>query len=96
MRESLYLKDDDYPALLPLRQLHDADPHEDRPRADRRAQRLSPLYVSIHSTDPDLRSRILHNKKGHDEYVWLERLLNAGIQVHGQVVAAPASTPGRN
>jgi NifB/MoaA-like Fe-S oxidoreductase len=47
------------------------------------------LYVSIHTTDPDLRARILHNKKGATSLVWLQRLLAAGIEVHGQVVCCP-------
>src|SRR5439155_26216363 len=63
LRDTLYLKDDDYRLsflygnFTTLTRMKQAD-------FDRVVeQRLSPLYVSIHATDPELRARILHNKK---------------------------------
>src|SRR5213592_2502108 len=58
-------------------------------------QRLSPQYVSIHATDLAVRSYLL----GVDEHradiaPRLKRLLDAGIEVHGQVVLCPGINDG--
>jgi NifB/MoaA-like Fe-S oxidoreductase len=55
---------------------------------------LSPLYVSIHSTDPELRARLLRNRRGATSLRWLGALLEAGIEVHGQVVVCPGINDG--
>ena len=57
-------------------------------------QRLSPLYVSIHATDPDVRSRMLRNRRGAISLRWLRCLLDHGIEVHGQVVVCPGLNDG--
>ena len=57
-------------------------------------ERLSPLYVSIHSTDPDVRAAILQNRRGAVSLRWLRLLLDAGIEVHGQVVVCPGVNDG--
>lgn len=55
---------------------------------------LSPLYVSIHSTDPALRNRLLRNRRGGPSLRWLRALLDHGIEVHGQVVVCPGINDG--
>ena len=89
MRKSLYLKDDDYrlsflygnfTTLTRFTELDLARVVEDR---------LGPLYVSIHATDPDLRANMLRNRRGATSLRWLEALLDHGITVHGQVVLCP-------
>src|ERR1700691_2624928 len=50
---------------------------------------LSPLYVSIHTTDPELRAEMLRNPRGATSLRWLRELLRAGVEVHGQVVVCP-------
>ncbi len=57
-------------------------------------QRLSPLYVSIHATDPDVRSRMLRNRRGAISLRWLRCLLDHGIEVHGQIVVCPGVNDG--
>jgi NifB/MoaA-like Fe-S oxidoreductase len=57
-------------------------------------ERLSPLYVSIHATDPDVRTRLLRNRRGATSLRWLELILDAGIEVHGQVVVCPGINDG--
>src|SRR5262249_59255383 len=57
-------------------------------------ERLGPLYVSIHATDPDVRTRLLRNRRGATSLRWLELLLDAGIEVHGQVVVCPGINDG--
>ena len=58
-------------------------------------QRLSPLYVSVHSTDPGLRARLLGRKKAEDLDRKLNRLIAGGIQVHAQVVLLPGINDGK-
>lgn len=53
-------------------------------------QRLSPQYVSVHATDLDVRAYLLGvDKKRADISTQMSRLLDAGIQVHAQVVLCP-------
>ncbi len=89
MRQSLYLKDDDYrlsflygnfTTLTRFTELDLARVVEDR---------LGPLYVSIHATDPDIRADMLRNRRGATSLRWLEALLEGDITVHGQVVLCP-------
>ncbi len=57
-------------------------------------ERLSPLFVSIHATDPDIRARLLRNRRGSISLRWLRALLDGGIEVHGQVVVCPGTNDG--
>ena len=57
-------------------------------------ERLSPLYVSIHATDPDVRTRMLRNRRGATSLRWLRLLLDHGVEVHGQVVVCPGVNDG--
>jgi putative radical SAM enzyme (TIGR03279 family) len=94
MRRSLYLKDDDYRLsflygnFTTLTRFTEADLERVV------TERLSPLYVSIHATDPDVRTRLLRNRRGATSLRWLELLLDAGIEVHGQVVVCPGINDG--
>jgi putative radical SAM enzyme (TIGR03279 family) len=94
MRKSLYLKDDDYRLsflygnFTTLTRFTEADFERVV------TEQLGPLYVSIHATDPDLRARLLRNRRGATSLRWLELLLDAGIEVHGQVVVCPGVNDG--
>jgi NifB/MoaA-like Fe-S oxidoreductase len=55
---------------------------------------LSPLWVSIHATDPEVRARMLRNPRGATSLRWLAALLDAGIEVHGQIVVCPGVNDG--
>jgi putative radical SAM enzyme (TIGR03279 family) len=89
MRRSLYLKDDDYRLsflygnFTTLTRFTEADLER---VID---ERLSPLYVSIHATDPEVRSRMLRNRRGAMSLRWLRCLLDNKIAVHGQIVVCP-------
>jgi putative radical SAM enzyme (TIGR03279 family) len=90
MRKSLYVKDDDYRLsflhgnYITLTDLDDADFERIV------AQRLSPLYVSVHATDPELRHRLLGKPRVTAEILpRLERLAKARIRVHAQIVLCP-------
>ena len=57
-------------------------------------ERLSPLFVSIHATDPDVRADMLRNRRGATSLRWLSALLVGGIEVHGQIVVCPDRNNG--
>ena len=94
LRKSLYLKDDDYRLsflygnFTTLTRFTEADLERVI------TERLSPLHVSIHATDPDVRSRMLRNRRGATSLRWLRALLDAGIEVRGQVVVCPGVNDG--
>ena len=94
MRRSLYVKDDDYRLsflygnFTTLTRFTEADLERVI------GERLSPLYVSMHATDPDVRALLLRNRRGATSLRWLELLLDAGIEVHGQVVVCPGINDG--
>ncbi len=94
MRPSLSVKDDDYRLsflygnFTTLTRFTEADLERVV------SERLGPLYVSIHATDPDLRARLLRNRRGATSLRWLSALLDAGIEVHGQVVVCPDLNDG--
>jgi putative radical SAM enzyme (TIGR03279 family) len=94
LRKSLYLKDDDYRLsflygnFTTLTRFTEADLERVV------TEHLSPLYVSIHATDPEVRSRMLRNPRGATSLRWLRALLDHGIEVHGQVVVCPGVNDG--
>jgi len=99
MRRSLYVNDDDYRysflsgSFVTLTNLTDDD------WARLEEQRLSPLYVSVHATDPELRRKILryaqNDKSGAPDVIGqLRRLAELGIEVHTQVVLVPGLNDG--
>jgi putative radical SAM enzyme (TIGR03279 family) len=94
MRKSLYLKDDDYRLsflygnFTTLTRFTEADLERVV------TEGLSPLYVSIHATDPEVRTRLLRNRRGAVSLRWLRVLLDHGIEVHGQIVVCPGVNDG--
>ncbi len=94
MRKSLYTRDDDYRLsflygnFTTLTRFTEADLERVI------TEGLSPLWVSIHATDPDVRSRMLRNRRGATSLRWLRALLDHGIEVHGQVVVCPGVNDG--
>jgi putative radical SAM enzyme (TIGR03279 family) len=96
MRKSLYIKDDDYRYsflfgnFVTLTNLTD----EDWLRLEE--QRLSPLYVSVHATDPKLRRRFLGSRSAPDISEQLGWLAELGIEVHTQVVLVPGLNDGEH
>ena len=95
LRRSLYLKDDDYRLsflygnFTTLTRFTEADLERVI------TERLSPLYVSIHATDPEVRSRMLRNPRGAYSLRWLRVMLDHGIEIHGQVVVCPGINDGQ-
>ncbi|HVE46600.1 MAG TPA: DUF512 domain-containing protein [Acidimicrobiales bacterium] len=94
MRKSLYLKDDDYRLSFLYGNFTTLTRFTELDLERIVTERLSPLYVSIHATDGDVRSRMLRNRRGSTSLRWLRALLDHGIEVHGQVVVCPGINDG--
>ncbi len=89
MRRSLYLKDDDYRLSFLYGNFTTLTRFTELDYERVVTERLSPLYVSIHATDPSVRAAMLKNRRGAVSLRWLRLLLDVGIEVHGQVVVCP-------
>nr|YP_002048934.1 possible Fe-S oxidoreductase [Paulinella chromatophora]ACB42724.1 possible Fe-S oxidoreductase [Paulinella chromatophora] len=93
-RNSLYVKDDDfrlsflYGSYLTLTNLTIFDWQRIE------YQRLSPLYLSIHATDPELRSHLLINSRGSLIMSQLRWFADRQLQIHAQVVICPGFNDG--
>ncbi|MCB1246473.1 MAG: DUF512 domain-containing protein, partial [Acidimicrobiia bacterium] len=94
MRKSLYLKDDDYRLSFLYGNFTTLTRFTELDLSRVVEEKLGPLYVSIHATDPDVRTRMLRNQRGATSLRWLSALLDAGITVHGQVVLCPGMNNG--
>lgn len=57
-------------------------------------QRLSPQYVSVHATDPELRRYMLGRQRPDDIVATIRRLTDEGIEIHAQIVLCPAINDG--
>ncbi len=96
MRKSLYVKDDDYRYsflfgnFVTLTNLTSAD------WARLEEQRLSPLYVSVHATELELRRRFLSRQSAPDVMDQLRRLAELNVEVHTQVVLVPGLNDGEH
>jgi putative radical SAM enzyme (TIGR03279 family) len=94
LRKSLYLKDDDYRLSFLYGNFTTLTRFTEIDLERIVSERLSPLYVSIHATDPDVRADMLRNRRGAMSLRWLGALLEAGIEVHGQIVVCPGTNDG--
>lgn len=94
LRQPLYVKDDDY--RLSFLHGHYVTLTNLRPADWERIleQRLSPLYVSVHATEPEVRLAMLKNPRSANVNEDLDRLAGGGILVHAQVVLCPELNDG--
>lgn len=94
LRRSLYVRDDDYRysvlygSYITLTNLTAAD------WTRLAEQRLSPLYVSVHATEPELRRTLLGRPDIPDILPQIDRLAGLGITVHAQIVLTPGVNDG--
>jgi putative radical SAM enzyme (TIGR03279 family) len=94
LRRSLYVKDDDFRLSFLYGNYTTLTRFTEFDLERVIDERLSPLYVSIHTTNPELRAEMLRNPRGATSLRWLRELLHAGIEVHGQVVVCPGVNDG--
>jgi putative radical SAM enzyme (TIGR03279 family) len=94
LREALYIRDDDY--RLSFRYGNFATLTNLKPHDVERiiAYRLSPLYVSVHATDPLVRRWLLRNPLAPDVMEQLRSFAVHGIQFHTQIVLQPGVNDG--
>src|SRR5260370_29153401 len=96
MRSSLYIKDDDYRYsflfgnFITLTNLKD----HDWQRLDE--QKLTPLYVSVHATDPELRRKMVDGPRAGDIIDHIKRLGDMHISCHTQLVLCPTINDGEH
>jgi len=95
LRKPLYIKDDDYRMsflfgnYVTLTNLK----KEDKKRIVE--QRLSPLYISVHSTSKNIRNKLLGNAKAPDIIEELKFLADNKIRLHTQIVLCPGHNDGK-
>lgn len=94
MRESIYFKDDDsrlsflHGNYITLTNLHDED-------IDRILEmHISPVNVSVHTTNPELRVKMMKNKRSGEVLQYLRRLADAGTKLRGQIVLCKGINDG--
>ena len=94
LRSTLYIKDDDYRLsflhgnYITLTNL--------KPQDFQRitGERISPLYISVHAADPEVRARMLGRPEPLDVIAAMKDLSNFGIHFHGQIVICPGYNDG--
>lgn len=95
-RQSLYLKDDDYRlsflygSYLTLTNLNQKE------WARIEQMRLSPLYVSVHATEPEIRIKLLKNPRAGEILQQLKWFQQKRLQIHAQVVVCPGINDGKH
>jgi putative radical SAM enzyme (TIGR03279 family) len=94
LRRSLYVRDDDYRLSFLYGNFTTLTRFTEIDLERVVTEGLSPLWVSIHATDPEVRSRMLRNRRGAVSLRWLRALLDHGVEVHGQVVVCPGVNDG--
>ncbi len=94
MRDTLYFKDDDSRLsflmgnYITLTNMKD----EDIERIIK--MHMSPINISVHTTNPDLRCQMLHNRFAGDSLRHLKRLADAGISINAQIVLCKGVNDG--
>ncbi|HUU47024.1 MAG TPA: DUF512 domain-containing protein [Acidobacteriota bacterium] len=94
MRRTLYIKDDDYRLSFLHGNFVTLTNMTDEDYARIFEQRLSPLYVSVHATDDEVRRRFLRKPDAEPILPLLRRLHKHGIQTHTQIVVTPGLNDG--
>ena len=94
MRPGLYVRDDDYRLSFLYGNFITLTNMKDEDFARIIATHMTPLYVSVHATTPEVRCAMMHNRFAGQLMDKLRRLLDAGIQVHTQIVCCPGYNDG--
>ena len=94
MRETLYVKDDDWRLSLMMGNYITMTNMTDAEFDRVLRRRVSPLYISVHATDPDVRVRMLKNPHAAQLMPRLRKLRECGIRFHCQIVLCPGWNDG--
>jgi putative radical SAM enzyme (TIGR03279 family) len=93
-RQSLYIRDEDYRYSFLYGNFITLTNLSNRDYERILEQKLSPLYISVHATDPGVRKRLLRNDRAPDVLEMIDRLTAGGIRLHTQVVITPGVNDG--
>ncbi len=94
MRETLYVKDDDYRMSFLHGNFITFTNLSEKNLQRIIRMRLSPLYISVHTTNPELRQKMLNSVRAGKLIGQLKQLAAAGIELHTQVVTCPGLNDG--
>ncbi|QHG20088.1 TIGR03279 family radical SAM protein [Nostoc sp. ATCC 53789] len=95
-RTSLYLKDDDYRLSFLYGSYLTLTNLSEREWQRIEQMRLSPLYVSVHATEADVRIRLLKNQRAGQILQQLKWFQKRRLQIHAQVVVCPGINDGKH
>ncbi len=94
LRKNLYIRDDDYRLSFAYGNFATLSNLKEKDEQRIIEYRLSPLYVSVHATPWEARKVLLNNPRVPDIKEQLWRLVEGGIQFHGQMVVVPGLNDG--
>lgn len=94
MRETLYVKDDDWRLSMMMGNYVTLTNVNEQEFDRIIARKASPLFISVHATDPQTRCEILHNKNAGSLMSRLSRLKDNGLEFHCQIVLCPGVNDG--
>ena len=94
LRPTLYVKDDDWRLSLMMGNFVTLTNVDDREFDRILRRRVSPLYISVHATDPEVRVRMLRNPTAGNIMDRLKKLKDAGLEFHCQAVLCPGINDG--
>ena len=93
-RSSLHVKDDDWRMSFIMGNYVTLTNLDEREIDRIIRRRVSPLYVSLHASDPDVRRAMMKNTRAGDIVPQLKRLVEAGLEFHLQIVLCPGLNDG--
>jgi putative radical SAM enzyme (TIGR03279 family) len=95
-RQTLWLRDDDFRLSFTYGSYVTLTNLGPKGLARLVEQRISPLYVSVHATEPEVRVRLLVNKRAGLIMHQLRELIDGGLEVHTQIVLCPGWNDGQH
>ena len=95
MRPGLYVRDDDYRLSFLYGNFITMTNMKEEDFQRIITTHMSPLYISVHATTPEVRTSMMRNRFAGDVLEKLEKLLEGGIQVHTQIVCCPGYNDGQ-
>ena len=95
LRDTLYVKDDDWRMSLMMGNYVTLTNVSDQELVRIIRRKVSPLYISVHATNPDVRVRMMRNPQANRIMDQLHRLADGGVQFHCQLVVCPVFNDGK-
>jgi len=95
-RSSLYFKDDDYRLSFLYGSYLTLTNLTEREWQRIEQMRLSPLYVSVHATEPEIRQKLLKNPRAGEIIQQIKWFQQRRLQIHAQVVVCPGINDGKH